>query len=77
MTHKTATIKVSKGLDTVRYYRGLEYMGWQKYSFKSRFFEVRNWLQSDAAHSVRIGRLVVTLDNINALPVNERDVVAT
>lgn len=69
--------KVSRGLNTVRYYRGSDYVGWQKYSFKLRFFEVRNWLQSDTAHSVRIGRLVVTLDNINALPVNERDMVAT
>ena len=68
---------MNKGLDTVRYYRGSEYMGWQNYAFKLRFFEVRNWLQSDAAHSVRIGRLVVTLDNINALPVNERDGLAT
>lgn len=66
-------IQVSKGLDTVRYYRGSKYMGWQKYSFKSRFFEVRNWLQSDPEHSVRIGRLFVTLDNISALPINERD----
>jgi len=70
-------IQVYSGLDTVRYYRGSEYMGWQKYSFKLRFLEVRSWLQSDAAHSVRIGRLVVTLDNINALPVNERDGLAT
>ena len=60
-----------KNFTVVRYYRGSEYMGWQKYSFKSRFFEVRNWLQSDAAHSVHIGRLIVTLDNINDLPVVE------
>lgn len=66
---------ITPNLSTVRFYRGADYMGWKKYSFKSRFFEVRNWLQSDSAHSVRIGRLEVKIDNINQLPVNERDFV--
>lgn len=58
---------------TVRYYRGADYMGWQKYSFKSRYFEILSWLRSDAAHSVKIGRKTISLDNINELPVSKGD----
>jgi len=60
---------------TVRYFRGDTYMGWQSYGWKMRYLEIRNWLQSDATHSVKVGRLHVTMENISALPVNQKDFV--
>ena len=64
---------VTKNLSAVRYYRASEYMGWQKYGYKMRFMEIRNWLNSDDCHSVRIGRLTISAQNIVDLPINERD----
>jgi hypothetical protein len=71
MTHSEYENKVK----TVRYFRGDIYMGWQSYSWKMRFLEIRDWLASHPTHSVKVGRLHITMENINALPVNQKDFV--